>query len=479
MPPRKLYFAVALTALLILGFIATSIISYFIAHDSLASQITEETLPLTSDNIYSEIEQDLLRSILISSLMAHDTFVRDWTLGGEEDERRIIRYLRQIKHEYDTTTAFFVSDRTRRYYHPRGVLRVVDPEEPGDEWYFRVREMRSPYEINIDTDTADPGRINIFVNYRVLDYDNRYLGATGVGLSVDSVGQLIDSYQRRYDREIYFINRDGDITLRGGREGDSTRIQDRPGMRAAATRILTSPSATLHYTNADGRKVYVNSRLIPEFDWILVVEQAESSAEARIFNALLMNIGVALTIMLLVMLTGWFTVRGYQERLEQMATTDKVTGATNRQVFDTLFDHVTKVSARNGAPVSLIAIDIDRFKQINDRHGHAAGDAVLRMLVAVVHDNIRSTDTLCRWGGDEFLVLLGDCDRRPAREVAEKICHDMRGRSVRHHGTEIRITISLGVTEYRHGETLHDLVGRCDTALYEAKRQGRDGIAVA
>lgn len=93
---KKIYFVTVLTALLVCGFLATSLISYFVAHDSLTERIAEESLPLTRDNIYSEIQRDLLQSILISSLMAHDTLVRDWTLGGEQDPDQIVRVLQQI-----------------------------------------------------------------------------------------------------------------------------------------------------------------------------------------------------------------------------------------------------------------------------------------------------------------------------------------------------------------------------------------------
>ena len=202
MQQRKTYFAIALCTLLVLGFIATSTISYLVAHDSLSDQVTGESLPLTSDNIYSEIERDLLRSILISSLMANDTFVRDWTIEGEEDPEAIQRYLTEIQQEYDTTTAFFVSEATRNYYHPRGILKEVNENDPDDAWYFRVREMRDDYEINVDTDTADPSRLNIFINYRVHDFNGDYIGATGIGLAVDSVAQLIATYERRYGRTI-------------------------------------------------------------------------------------------------------------------------------------------------------------------------------------------------------------------------------------------------------------------------------------
>jgi hypothetical protein len=167
---------------MIVGFLATSLTSYFVARDSLSRNISEQMLPLTSDNIYSEIQRDLLRPVLISSLMATDTFVQDWTSGGEADAERIRVYLRAIQQEYGTITAFFVSDRTRNYYHPDGIIKTVDAANPDDAWYFRVRDMREPYEINVDIDTADRTRLSIFINYRVLDSDGNYLGVTGVGL---------------------------------------------------------------------------------------------------------------------------------------------------------------------------------------------------------------------------------------------------------------------------------------------------------
>jgi len=476
LPYKKIYFAAALSALLVLGFIATSIISYFVAHDSLTDRIADESLPLTSDNVYSEIEQDLLRSVLISSLMAHDTFVRDWTIRGERNPQAIIRYLREIEKKYDTTTAFFVSDRTHKYYHPRGVLKTVKKSDPNDAWYFHVRNMDQPYQINVDRDTADPQRLTIFVNYRVTDYDGNYIGATGIGLSVNAVAKLIESYQKRYGRQIYFVNRDGRVTLHGDHFQGPERLQDAAGLRKVATRILASPSTSAHYTDAQGHTVYINSRLIPQFNWYLIVAQSEQGADTRILNTLMLNIAIALAVTVLVLLTAWFTIRGYQMRLEQMATTDELSGAASRQVFDVLYDQAVKLAKRHGGDVSLVAIDIDGFKTINDTHGHAAGDAVIRALCGVIRERIRESDTLCRWGGDEFLLLLSECSAEHARETADAIRSAMATRVIRHAGAELRVTISAGVVQRREGEDIEAMVARADAAMYESKSRGRDQV---
>lgn len=131
---------------------------------------------------------------------------------------------------------------------------------------------------------------------------------------------------------------------------------------------------------------------------------------------------IALLFAAIAIVTAWFTIRGYQVRLEAMATRDELSGAASRQIFSTLFEQVVRLGRSTGSPASLIALDIDEFKPINDQYGHAAaGDAVIRALAGMISEHVRDTDTLCRWGGDEFLILLGDCGLDDAVAIAEKI----------------------------------------------------------
>ncbi len=475
MPKNRIVFAAALIILPLVGFIATSLGSYLLAHQSLSERISEDSLPLTSDNIYSEIERDLLRSVLISSLMAHDTFVREWVRGGEKEPERIRRYLAQIQRKYDTTTAFFVSEQTRRYYHPDGVLKTVSRGDEQDAWYFRVRDSNAPYEINIDRDTADPERISIFVNYRVMGAEGSLLGVTGIGLSVKTVARLIENYRERYGRSVYFIDRQGRVTIGGEAFTGPERIQERDGLARHATRILANPSAAVSYTSGNGR-VFVNTRLIPELDWYLVVEQSKTAAESRLLGALIVNLALALAVTVLVIGLGYFLLRGYQRRLEAMATTDKLTGAANRQVFDMLFEHAARLAERKHTPLSLVSVDLDHFKAINDSHGHQAGDLVLRGFADIVCGRIRESDTLCRWGGDEFLVLLEDSDADDALRTAERIREAVHERPIAYAGKRIAFSVSMGVAQYHRGENLESLVARADEALYEAKQAGRDQV---
>ncbi|KEK26863.1 diguanylate cyclase [Shewanella xiamenensis] len=329
-----------LSVLLLVAFLVTSGISYKVAHDSLSQQIESNTLPLTSDNIYSEIQQDLLRPIFISSLMAQDTFVRDWTLNHEQEPEKLIRYLKEIQDKYDTVTSFFVSEQSRNYYHSSGVLKKIQDIEPNDAWYFRVRSLPESehYEINIDADTADRTKTTVFVNYKVFDFEGKFMGVTGVGLAVEKVKALIELYQKRYNRRVFFTDRQGNVTLHGDEYDGANSLQASTGLEQLSTRILTSPSAAFSYQR-NGKTVYLNSRLVPEFKWYLIVEQEDAPQEQELLNTFWGNLALSLVVTIGILFISNMTLGRYQRKLEVMASTDKLTGAANRQVFEEYIRH--------------------------------------------------------------------------------------------------------------------------------------------
>ena len=149
--------------LLACGFLATSLLSYFSSRSAIRDGIINTELPLTSDTVYSEIQKDLIRPVLIASMMAQDTFLRDWVLSGEQDTERMTRYLSEVMGKQDIFTSFFVSDRTRTYYQAKGVLKHVEPGTWRDAWYFRLRELKAPYEINVDLDMANQDSLTVFI----------------------------------------------------------------------------------------------------------------------------------------------------------------------------------------------------------------------------------------------------------------------------------------------------------------------------
>ncbi|MHB8302522.1 MAG: GGDEF domain-containing protein [Acidobacteriaceae bacterium] len=180
----------------------------------------------------------------------------------------------------------------------------------------------------------------------------------------------------------------------------------------------------------------------------------------------------------------WISSTEIRLKLEQLANIDPLTGLCNRRSFLTSCEREHLIGARTGAPFSLIMIDVDDFKRINDRHGHDTGDAVLCAIVGKLRNGVRNIDVLARWGGEEFVALLPGADCGAALIVAERLQRSVESLEVAHplrkpHGDDppIRVTISLGVaTHAPRAETLDDLFRHCDQAMYQAKVEGRNRV---
>ena len=353
----------SLSVLLVLGFVTTSLASYFVSRSSLRARIITNDLPLTSDNIYSEIQRDLLRPIFISSLMANDTFLRDWVLNGEKDVGEISKYLKEIKDKYSTFTSFFVSEKTRNYYYADGVLKTVMEEEPRDTWYFRVRQMKPDYEINVDPDMANKDAMTIFINHRVFDFKGGYLGATGVGLKISAIKALIESYHVKYDRTIYFVSKEGGLVLYSPTfDGAGANIKNIPGISAIADVVLAGKSCHHEYLR-DGKKIYLNTRFIPELNWFLLVEQADNLTAENIFSTLILNLILCGVVTLVVISLARMTVNSYQDKLEKMVKDDlelKTINQGQRQEIETqhleLLDKNAKLTLLNSSKDKLFSI---------------------------------------------------------------------------------------------------------------------------
>ena len=133
--------------------------------------------------------------------------------------------------------------------------------------------------------------------------------------------------------------------------------------------------------------------------------------------------GLGLGIMVIVSIATYLTIKSYQSQLEIMATTDSLTGLMNRHAMETIYDHMNRICARSGEPMSLISIDIDQFKSINHNYGHPMGDEVLKAICCCIKSHVRESDVVCRLGGEEILVLMGNADLEQATHTAEKCAY--------------------------------------------------------
>ncbi|TAK94050.1 MAG: GGDEF domain-containing protein [Aquabacterium sp.] len=158
---------------------------------------------------------------------------------------------------------------------------------------------------------------------------------------------------------------------------------------------------------------------------------------------------------------------------EKMAMTDDLTGLLNRRRMLELVAFAHARHARSVSPVCLALLDVDHFKQVNDQFGHHIGDEVLQGIAEALRQGVRTTDLVCRWGGEEFLVLLPDADAQNAKLVLDRVLAVMPSRVVSSTHPDLRVLFSAGVAQARSGEDLADWVKRGDEAMYRAKHAGR------
>lgn len=166
------------------------------------------------------------------------------------------------------------------------------------------------------------------------------------------------------------------------------------------------------------------------------------------------------------------------EKLKYSATYDELTNVFNRStILDFLENEMLRIK-RSKNKFSLMMFDIDHFKEINDKYGHQAGDQILKDVIIVIKDTVREIDLIGRYGGDEFLVILQEANIEKAKEISERVHKKVNNKIFKFGKKEIKVTISIGLTEYISKENVDKFVERADNALYDAKNAGRNCLKI-
>ncbi|MCM5552568.1 diguanylate cyclase [Pleomorphomonas sp. NRK KF1] len=464
-------------AILAIGFLITNMVSYLIAVDTVRQSIVETELPLTGSNIYSEIQTDLVRPILVSSLMANDTFVQDWLHSGELDLGAITRYLQRIQRQYNTFTAFLVSRDTQAYYHFQAPPRHLKRDDPADIWFFRSIDAAAPYEVNVDINKQQNDALTVFINYRVVDHDGKMIALAGVGLDFRTVRNIVARYRDQFDRNIYFVNARGDIVV--ATDADTpvgASIRKSEGLDAVADHILREESGEYSFKR-DGRTILLSHRLIPDLGWRVMVEQDEAAAMRPLWLGFLFNLAIGFVVIVVSLVLVSLAFGIYKKRIGDVAFRDALTGLVNRAGFEAEFDARTSSRRPPPGPLSLVLIDLDAFSVFNDRFGRAAGDAALGKIGRIVSEVASGVGVVARLDGDDFAILRdgsSDAATRFADSLVKVIGAETFG-----DGVPAQLTASVGVTPLAEGEGRGAAMERVERALRKAKAAGGDRVCLA
>ncbi|MAD41554.1 MAG: hypothetical protein CL623_04095, partial [Arcobacter sp.] len=210
---------------------------------------------------------------------------------------------------------------------------------------------------------------------------------------------------------------------------------------------------------------------LPEVDRVVKIKNKNN--EERIFTVNIDNYDNKIDYFV-ISLTDVTELKEKSNLLEYQASHDNLTGLFNRNKFNTLFGKEIRRGLRYNNHLSLVLLDIDFFKVVNDTHGHQIGDQVLKEIASIIMQDVREHDTAVRWGGEEFLILLPETDLEGAKIVAEKIRNSISEKPLTN--KKLNITASFGITIMNDKDTEESIIARTDEALYEAKENGRDKV---
>lgn len=166
------------------------------------------------------------------------------------------------------------------------------------------------------------------------------------------------------------------------------------------------------------------------------------------------------------------------EEIKKISLTDPLTNINNRRSFFDIAEQLLKLYHRNKEPFSVMLLDIDYFKKVNDVYGHILGDEILKHTVSHIKKEIRESDVFARYGGEEFIILLINTDAHEAADIAEKVRSSIENNPYVDEQNTIPITISIGLSQFNDDESIQELIERSDSALYKAKERGRNRVVV-
>ena len=430
---------------------------------------------LISTNIYSEIQIELTKPIFVSLTMANNIFLKDWLMNeNNSDKDKIFEYLQNIKNQYNYDSVFLISDISKNYYHHSKILKQIKKDDPHDVWYYKFLAAGLQYDLDVDTDQADKDDLTLFVNSLVQDNKDNLLGVAGVGLKIESISDILEEYNKNLNVEISLISPDGIVQINAHEHIiENYNIFEDPEINNLKYDILSEKQELKIFEL--GNKFdsnYLISFYIEELDWYLIVQKDTLILRKSLQKQIIKKAIIFLLAFGIVSLSIIKIINFYQKKNIKLATTDTLTNLNNRNAFDEYLDMIIAKTKLNHEKLTIIIIDIDNFKNINDKYGHIKGDEVLKGVADYLKRLIRTEDILARWGGDEFALIL-KCDLKMAKMIIKRIKDCEIDNAIL---DNFNITISIGMTEFQNNDTTDSILKRADQALYQAKSNGKDNV---
>jgi len=454
-----------------------TIVNYIISLNNAESQLKNQSLPLSVDNIYTDIQKHIIEPYLISSMMANDTFVKHWLINDEKESLKIKQYLNTVKNKYEMFSTFLVSQKSKNYYTHNGLIEKITKNKPHNAWYYKFKESQKSHEINLDFNKNLTSTMMMFVNYKIYDDEYHLIGITGIALKISYINEMLKRFRLKHHLKVTFYDEDGNIVLVENNVDSYKNIVDNKALKKLKDQIITKEDNIIEYED-NGESYIIQTKYISELNLYLSVEAHVGGLTKDVKRVFYFNLFVSFFVTLIITLLILFIIHTNNKRILYLAEFDTLTKVINRRVFTEKFEHFLLLTKRDEKKLSLVFLDIDDFKNINDKLGHNIGDEVLKIFAKTIKANLRETDLVGRWGGEEFTILLIGCDLKEAKRRIKKLQLIIENNKTLYNLVKYNITASYGITEVSQEDNIDMVIQRADNAMYTSKEEGKNRITM-
>lgn len=491
---RQLYKNYGLLAFLLLILIAGAS-SLFLPLTLSTDENTErrllaKNLYLTSEHAFIELEKSVAMAESLPAKLIADPAILDWLNNAENSAETLQTHLSEQQKRNPKLTLQVAQLDAQSAIDSKGAVKKLEHTNPNDTWFFQAKSNpNSPIKsLSIEGDSHD--LVKFSLTEAIHNQDGALVGFIHQTESSDRVKKKIEELTLKCECKIYLVDAKlnpvfASAEIKRLRSNFLTSAQfQRLALSHFSNKKADSPNE-LRVTEFHEAKEHFSlaTKNLPSLNAILLVEQDLKNDLAPSLNPLWIKGGIYGGCSFIILMIVFLRLRQFKQQLERTAATDRLTSLPNRQAFDFIFQQAMADSERSRQTLCVALIDVDHLKKVNEKNGHLIGDHVLKEIALIAKRSLRDSDIICRWGGEEFLILLKNCSLEKATSIAENlrntIANNDFSRTTDLAKKRLVITVSMGVAECKVHETDDSVFERAEVALKQAKENGRNGVYFA